>query len=293
MKAKNNMQPETPLKNKKSRIEIIGRKRAYGTVYGAIAGLAFALSLWGWDAILLNQHHAFHPWSKLIVGVLICVMAGTVTGWLSARVEKGVYTALFWLGLSIVFSLLTVALPLRIAPSVSTWLEPQLGGLLNYGMDDNFMTRFQVAFIWNAVFSLIAGILQAPLVEPASFSTSIFGKSAPFLACAIILSLGGFTADNLNNEPLRNAVISMDETISFAMEHQGEEIDPAVSREKHLASLRTIEESLSESRKLIVGSYDEFFGQINVLVKFENGWAECTTLYGQASFCKPISPTGH
>src|SRR5512134_3208893 len=59
------------------------KKRIYGAIYGIVAGLAFAISTWGWDGFLLSQAHAFLPWTKLIIGSVGCAVAGGLAGWLS------------------------------------------------------------------------------------------------------------------------------------------------------------------------------------------------------------------
>jgi hypothetical protein len=146
-----------------------------------------------------------------------------------------------------------------------------------------------MAFAWIVIFTLIVGVLEIPLVEPAVFSTSLFGKAIPYVVCVIVLGIGGTFADNFNNESLRNTVLALDHTIQFALDNQGKEVDPAVAREKHAGSIRTVVEYLSPNRRLIVSRFDEYLGEIGVIVKFENGWVDCNIIYSQPSFCKPLS----
>ena len=273
----------------KSRPEIVRLKQTYGTLYGVIAGLAFAASTWGWDGFLLSQAHAFLPWTKLIIGGVCCAIAGGLVGWLSTRLDKGIITVILWLVAAAIFSWLNVNLPLRTALLLSERAEPQLQGLITPGLDATLQIRFQMAFAWIVIFTGIVGVLEIPLVDSAVFSTSLFGKAIPGLVCVIVLGIGGTFADNVNNEPLRSAVISLDQTIQFVIDNQGKEVDPALARQKHTGSIRGVVEYLSPERRLILSRFDEQFGQIGVIVKFENGWVDCNIIYRQPSFCKTLT----
>jgi hypothetical protein len=44
----------------------------------------------------------------------------------------------------------------------------------------------------------------------------------------------------------------------------------------------------SAERGLLIGAIDHDLGHIQVLVHFEDGWIECSTVYGQPSYCKPL-----
>jgi hypothetical protein len=102
--------------------------------------------------------------------------------------------------------------------------------------------------------------------------------------------INGTILDKLNNEPLRLPVIELNTTIQFAVDHQGEEVDRALARTMRMSSVRALEDVITSPRHLIVGSYDPWLGQINVLVQFGEAWADCAVVYNQPSFCKYISP---
>jgi len=279
----------TPFGNTRQRFDVLRRKIRFGTVYGIIAGLAFAISAWGVDGFLLSRAHAMYPWLKFIPGAVICAAAGALAGWLTTRFDKGILAVIFYLGLSFVFSRLIVALPLEIFPKLVARFDPELGSLLNYTFYDTFSTRFVVAFVWIAIFAIITGILQSPLVEPATFSTSLFGRIVPFLVCAVIMFISGIIVDSLNNEPLRTAVVEMNSTIQFSLDHRGEEVDKALARSMHVSSLRGVQDAIDPQRGLIVRSYDQSLGQIVVLVRFGDSWVDCQTVYNQPSYCKFVT----
>jgi hypothetical protein len=278
----------TPLDNLKSRPEIIRAKRIYGAIYGAAAGLAFAASSWGMDAYTLQNSHASYPWIKFIVGVTVCGLAGLFVGWITSLKDGALFGALIWLSLGFLFAWLTVALPMQITSKIINQLDPHLGALLNYDTGSVLVYRYFIAFMWIAPFLFITGIVQLPIIEPSVFSTSMAGRIAPILFCILVMGIGGFITDDLINVFFRDAIVSMDNTIEFALENKGKDADPLISRQMHAASLNTISQYLDEKRSLFVGKYDELLGTFDVLVKFKDTWFDCTVIYNQPVVCAPI-----
>ena len=272
----------------KPRPDIIRKKRVLGLLYGISAGLAFAVSSWGADGYILSHSHVYFPWNVLITGAVLCSIVCGVIGWLTTRLENSLIGIIFW-GVSAVFlAWLTVALPLQIAPLIASKLDPQLGSLLNYEKDIEFASRFGVALAWIIPFVLIIGVTQLPLVEPAAFSMSFFGRIAPLLFCMIVMSIGGAISDNLINAQLRSALTSLDATVQFVVDNRNNDnVDPALARELHARALLPIEEYVQEERYMFVGSFDESLGDISILVKFGDTWTVCEVLYDQPISCKP------
>lgn len=277
-----------PFEDLRNRPDILRLKWRMGMIYGMTVGLVFAVSTWGVDGYLLSQAHAMYPWLKFIVGTVICTIAGGLVGWLVARLEKVILAPIFYLGLALVFAWLIVFLPLQLFPRIVSWLDPETGGLLNYVFHENFNSRFTLAFIWIALFVLLAGILQLPLAEPAAFSTSFFGKIAPLIVCSVIMVINAAVVDSVTNEPLRSPLLILNDTIQFSVDHRGEEVDRALARAMHMTSLRAVQDVIDQPRKLIVGGFDEWLGQVNVLSRFGNTWVDCAVLYNQPSFCKYV-----
>jgi hypothetical protein len=271
-----------------TRSEIIRLKRKFGMLYGMIAGLAFAVSSWGWDGFILSKSHAYFPWTMLITGVIFCAILGGTIGWLTARSESSLLGVIFWIILSLFFAWLMIALPMKITPFIVSKLDPRLGALLlNYEKDMEFTFRFGISLAWVIPFTLIVGILQLPITEPAVFSTSNFGKIAPLIICIVLMSISGVIADNLINAYFRAAISSLDNTIQFVLDNKNNEnVDLALAREVHARALSDVEEYVQESRHLFVGSYDEYLGDLHVLVKFDDHWVDCNVLYSQPVSCR-------
>jgi len=281
------MKPLSKIEDLKSRPDVIRSKRLFGLLYGLTAGLAFAISSWGWDGYLLSTAHGYFPWVKLVAGAILCGGFGGMAGWLTERFESGFLGLFLWLLSALFFAWTTFAIPLQVTPLIVSSIDPQLGQLFNYGQDIGYTVRFGVALAWILPFTLLIGVAQLPIVEPAVFATSFFGKLLPLIYCIIVMGIAGITTDNLINMSLRTAVVAMDRTIQFVVDNKdNENIDKALSRKMYTASLRNVKDLVGESRLLFVGSYDEYLGDIHVLVKFSDQWIECNVVYGQPVNCK-------
>lgn len=266
------------------------RRRKFGLTYGAAGGLAFAIALWGYDAVLLSQSHAMFPWLKLIVGGLLTTFTGGLAGWLTSRLEKILLGFLFWVAASALFGLYIVIVPLVLAPRITGLLMPQISHLLLYTTYDNLPTMVAVAFGWTIVGAIISSVIQLPMLDHAVFSLSGFGKIRPHLLCAVLMLISGGVSDSLNNKPLREPIVALDSTFQFILDTRGQEIDKATSREKHLASFRFIQQDVTESRQLVVSHYDRLLENIEVLINFNGKWAVCPTFFNSPLTCQPISP---
>lgn len=274
----------------KARPDIVRLKHAFGLSYGVVIGVSFAIATWAVDGFILSQAHTFLPWLKLIIGILLCGSVTGFAGWITARFERWYFTLPAWIGIAVFFSWLLIILPLQIAPYVSSLLGPQWQGLISYSTFSELSPRFVTAFMWILIFVVITGVMQIPLVEPAAFSVSVFGKIAPFLLGMFVIGLGGFVADSLNNQPLRAAAVSLDHSIQFVLDNQGTTIDPSLSRANHAGAVRGIKEQVTPERVMTIGSYDSSLGEVNMLVQFRELTATCIVIFEQPAFCKAVTP---
>ena len=281
------MKPLNKFDNLNARPEIVRLKRRFGIIYGIVAGLAFAVASWGWDAYVLSVSHAYFPWTMLITGMIFCAVIGGIAGWLTARMESSLLGVVFWFIASFFFAWIMVALPLRINPFIVSMLDSQLGALLNYEKGAEFVFRFSVSLAWIIPFMLIIGVTQLPITEPAVFSTSIFGKIIPLLFCVVVMSIGGVITDSLVTSHFRDSIVALDKTIQFVLDNKNNDnVDKALSRAAHASSLSTVGEYVQESRHLFVGDFDSSLSEIHVFVKFGDKWVDCDVLYNQPVSCK-------
>lgn len=271
------------------RPDVIRAKHRYGLWFGFFLGLGFSVFSWGIDGYILNAHNGLQPWLKVLMGAVFCSAVGGAAGWLAARLNRSLAAAFIWLVAGSIFAWLTVNLPLLLLPKALSILEPQTSGLLDYTYYDDFGKRVGVAFTWLGIFIALAGLLQIPLSDSAVFSTSLFGKAAPVFVSLALMGIAGTIVDNgLINEPLRGSVVAIDNTIQFILDNRGREVDSAAARRMHAGAFRSIEDSVTQERELIVSGYDGQLGEVNVLVKFERDWVECQVFYNQPISCRVV-----
>jgi hypothetical protein len=264
-------------------------KHGYGIWYGTVVGLSFAVFSWGIDSYILSNYHGIQPWLKFGVGAILCMIIGGISGWLSAKINKPLYSLLLWLAAGSMFAWLTVNLPLVIIPKLLTIFDPQLSGLLHYEYYEEFNIRVFIAYTWVGIFISLAGLLQIPLSDSAVFSTSLVGKIAPLMMAGILMGISGTIVDSgLVNESLRSAAIAADNTIQFILDNRGREVDRAKELRMHVGAFRAIDESVTQQRELIVSGYDGLLGEVNVLVRFETDIVDCQVFYAQPIICKVV-----
>src|SRR5215213_2592040 len=269
-----------------ARPDVLRSKYVYGIWFGAALGLTFSIFAWGIDAYTLSQINGLYPWLKFLGGALPCMVAGGCTGWLAARLDKPILALLLWAIVASFFAWLTISLPLQITPRVLSLVAPDLSDLLHYTYYESFSSRVGIAYAWLAIFVSLAGLLQLPLSDSAVFSTSFFGKVSPMLVTLVLMAICGTIVDGLNNELLRSPVDSVDQTIQFLIDHQGEKIDVLQSRRMHLSALRTVEALITPERRYIVSGYDEYLEQVQA--RFEHAWVECDLVVNQLISCQQV-----
>jgi hypothetical protein len=272
------------------RPDILKTKHRFGIVFGMVTGLAFAAATWGLDAITMSSIHAYQPWLKLIVGALVCAPVGGLAGWLSARLDKPVFSVLLWLGAAAVFAWLSTINSFRIFPALVTQIDPELRSFVNYTIYENLGTRTALAYVWTGIFGVLVGVLQLPLSEGAVFSATYGSKLLPLLVSMLVMVLCGTIVDNLNNEPLRSPTVALYRVVEFAIETRGQEIDPKLARDMRRSTVRAIEDWLDRPYYFVVASFDRELLQVHVYANFGGDWADCVVVYNQPSFCKPLSP---
>jgi hypothetical protein len=262
----------------------------YTLLLGLIAGLAFSLALWGYESILLIQAHVAYPWIPILVGTSLCILVCMLAALLTWFVNKAVLGLVFWVLASRLIAELAITLPLKITPALMMFFEPGLRARLPvYPMNDTFQTWAGFGTVWLAIFLGILGLLQLTMVESAVPATTSAGRLAPYFVFIPVMVLASVLSSNMINEQLRAPLIATDRLIEFAVDHQNTNVDQATARQMHLSSVSTISGLINRPRRLFLGHYDNYFGQVNVLIDFQGEWVDCTTVSGQPVFCVSIS----
>lgn len=264
------------------------RKQLVGLLFGLTAGLAFAVFAWGVDGFLLANAHGAYPWVKFIPGILISLISGGLTGWLTVRLHNPLVRILLWLLFAFLLSRLIMWLPIKAAPQIIGWFDSYLGNFLNYPLYRDFSHIQWVGFVVIALIALLCGLLENVLIDQALFATGTFSVAVPIVISFVFFCLAGSTIDGLYNKQIRQPILAVDNLIQFAVDNSDKEVSAETSRAMHLAAVKTITELLPLERSLILSNYDQMLGQIDVLVKFNGSWVKCTTVYNQVTFCKLV-----
>lgn len=266
------------------------RKQMFGLSYGLAAGLAFSITLWGLDGYQLSRAYAYLPWTKFITGGALAMLVCGFAGWLTSRLEKPLLGVFLWIAAAGVLAWLTILVPVVIAPAAMKLLVPELQPFLHYTFHANSEEMAGAAFAWILIASFIIAAIQVPMIEQATFSISIFGQIAPHLICAFLMLVSGSVTDNLNNKPLRDPLLSMNDTIQFTLDNKGKEVDTKVARELHLASLRPVQDLITAERRMVVSRFDSLLENVTILINFDGNWVECGTSFAHPLNCKAINP---
>jgi len=266
------------------------RTLRYTLQLGAIAGLAFSLALWAYEAILLIRAHVAYAWLPMAVGTISCLLVCTLAALLTRLVNRALLGIVFWILAARLIAELAIALPLKIAPGLMMLFEPGLRSRLPaYPFNDTFQTWAGFGTVWLAIFFAILGLLQLTLVETAVPATTPAGRLTPYFVFIPVMLLASVMSSNMINEQLRAPLIATNDMIQFVIDHQNAKVDPTIARAMHLNTVDTISSLINRPRRLFLGNYDEYFSQVDVLIDFSGEWATCSTVYRQAVYCEPAS----
>ena len=268
------------------------RKRTfrYTLFLGIGGGLAYSLALWAYEAFLLVQAHAAYPWIPALVGSLACVLLCTAAALLTWLVRRALLGIVFWVVAARLVSELAILLPLKIAPALMIFFEPALRSKLPaYPINSAFQTWIGINTVWLAIFFAILGLLQITLVETAVPATTAAGRLTPYFIFVPVMILASVMSSNMINEQLRAPLIQTNNVLQFAIDHQNGNVDPVIAREMHMGIVGTIPTLINRPRRLFLGTYDDYYHAVDVLVDFNGVWVDCSIIYNQPVNCDPTS----
>jgi hypothetical protein len=253
---------------------------------GIIAGLAFSLSLWGYEAILFFQAHVAYPWMPFIIGTLLSVLLCTLAALLTWLVNRALFGIVFWVLTAWLLSQLTVYIPLKIAPALMKFLEPALSSRLPiYPINDTLRTWIGIGTVWLSISLGILGLLQLTFVDQSVSATSVAGRLAAYFIFVPVMALASVLSSNMINEQLRAPLIGTDKVIRLVIKDQAGKVDPVLVQTMHLKSFDPITPLIDRPRRLFLGKYNDYYDQVDVLVDFQGEWTYCNTVNGQPVFC--------
>lgn len=260
-------------------------KPLIGLLYGAVSGLAFAIFAWGIDAWLLAQANAAFFWAKFLPGLIICILAASLTGWLTIRIDRHGAALLLWGLLALLFSWLVTWLPLDVTPGLIRLFDPGLARWLEYSPVDSILQFRAVALVVAGFAAIISGVLEINLVENAHNSPTGLATGIIILVCVFLFGLAGSASDQLLNMDLRQPILAIDHLLQFAADHQGEEVPPDTARKIHLSAVTGLQDLLQKPRQLTLISFDPALGMMDILINFDGTQVRCTAIHAQPTYC--------
>lgn len=177
---------------------------------GVLYAAALALTVWGYDAILLARYAVESPWAKLAIGAPAMLGIGLLAGLAAGRRHHAALSIVAWIVSGFLLGLVAGWIPYG-GPTLAAWLtEPRLRGVALYPMGAAGYTRMWfMATVTGAVGAAI-GLLIHLLVEKAWDLAKPEGVMSArswlvLLACTPLAVLPGIACDDIVNSDLRYA----------------------------------------------------------------------------------------
>lgn len=266
-------------------ISILNEKRKLGLLYGLFAGAALTLALWGKDAFLLWRAHAALAWIRLLVGGALSVAVFAFAGWLTMRCENTFLSIFIWLTSALVPSYLVVWMTYDGWRFLLSIFTPALVERFR-APTENYLLLTSLAALFFSIGAMLAGILEYPLLEQATFSSASGRMIAPLLIVVVIFIVVGSAADGSFHAKSRDSILSLDRTIQFIITHDLATVDQATARAMRVSALRAAGDSVKEPYRLSIASFDLPNEQVDLWANFNESWALCNTISAQVVNCR-------
>lgn len=271
--------------NEKDLAKYNALKGRYGFLLGIVAGLGFSIVVWGADTWHLANAHAISPWSKLALGGVPSVILGALLGWIALKIDSLPVSAVLWGAMGVGFGWLAGHIPVEGVTMLLEQVEPALVERVSYRFDRDLASRTTFIMPVTGGIFLLASLFLAYLVEK-SMSSNPFQRWWPIVAWLILFTIGGTITDSLINQPFRQPLIVMHNTIQLALDH--ENVEETETLEKNVEKLESIEGLLNRPRRIILADYDNAMLKVNLLIDFDGTWVRCVMSKDRLDYCKQI-----
>jgi hypothetical protein len=101
---------------------------------------------------------------------------------------------------------------------------------------------------------------------------------------------GLLVSGDMQFNAFRNTIVNVDENIQYLIDMRGQEIDRLTYRQRHLAAFRTVQDVLSEDRRLVIIHFDQLLESMDVLIDFDGQKVICSTYSAILLNCNPYTP---
>jgi hypothetical protein len=255
-------------------------------VFGALGGLAFSTVVWGLDSIPLLSSHTVLPLLPWVIGAIPCMVIGALAGWLTYRINHILASFIIWFATGLFFSYISSHLLFEIQTAALRWLAPDWASRVQYPFNASAQGHAVIVFLVVTTVTCLAGLLSINSMENAADAVAPAGKIFAVLTWVILFVLAGLAPKNSYSEPLLHPVAVTNQLIQFAVDHQGQAVDPTLASQIHLRAMEAIQDLLHQPRQLILSGFDENMSNMRVLVRFSDTWVECSVVDNLVNFCE-------
>jgi hypothetical protein len=266
-------------------IPMINRQRS-ALWFGMAAGIIYATFAWGIDGFLLFKANASLPWLKLSLALLPVPLMFGLASWLGAKAGNLITRTLLWISTACILCLLVSILTFQVYGEIVKLVYPQLGSRISYIVPEGIHGRLFVILVMTNILFIIGGMLFESASEAMISASGVISWLVPVGLCFAFFAGAGYVADSNFNTELRDQVISVNEQIE---EVSLLNLSSLSEYEQRMVRRFTkLDVNLAGPRKLLVGSFDNSFSQVNILVDFDGNWANCLVMNGRVGNCEMV-----
>ena len=207
---------------------------------GLLAGLGFAFGAWGIEGIVLSGAHAMFPFLKLAGGAVLCGLVGLLAGFLTKRFVHIFANVLIWTAAAVAFNRIAVSISFTGMQTMLGWFDPSIQALVSYPIDFGVSTRATLMLVIMIVAGALGGLFANSTVDEASATEGVQRWLSLLIWMGAFIGVGYLFA-SLDTQPLRNAVVKVDRSIQFSIEHAGEDLPNDVKSQMGQFGLKAIE----------------------------------------------------
>jgi hypothetical protein len=264
-------------------------KNAIGFLFGAAAGLAFAMTTWLPDAISLSRAHAVLPWLKFGIGTTVAVLLFSLAGWIAIRKQTLLITIVCFGMASFFTGILAGHLPFDITEEAIRIFDPSLSRLIQLPFQEGAMTRTVLTVVMNTVLVVIASLFFENLASQTYLAASRMDAIFPVIIFMAFFVVGGFIANDMNNRALRSPIVRMDALILEAQKIQSGTLHPNSTSDPWVETVLSLGINVSVPYRILVEKYDTVFSQLELLIQFGQDWYRCNMWEDQPFYCAPVT----
>jgi len=261
-----------------------GRRREF--ILGVSAGLVYTILTWGYDALIINASNGSLAWVKFGIGLLPMMLLFGLIAVISASVNNLIIKMLIWMATATSMGYLTSIITFQGTAWAVKQIFPEVSAYINYVTPEDVSGRLFVIIVMTNIFFIFGGLFIDLASESLQKASGILGMFIPAIICLGFFAGAGYVADSNLNIELREQIIAVNEQIEVVAKL---DLNNLSEREERMIRRFTkLDVDLKSPRKLLVGNYDMFFSQVEVLINFDGVWTKCLAMDGRVGNCEML-----